>query len=513
MNKMIKGTFFLSLFLIGGCASVYDSSVSVNETIESHITFGETTKIEGDGLSLSDNTVTISMPGTYIVSGSSEDGKIIVNSSSSGTVRLIMDNVTLAGTEGPVIRVDEAKETVMEASENTESSITVTGEDETGQTAAIMSHDNLVLRGNGTLNLTCEEDGIHVNDSFYVENLNLNITAGDDGIQVNDEILISSATLNIVSGGGALETTDERQDTDMVPSNENGFGHGNMENDGVVKTNISEQENEENKAKGISCEGNIIMKNAKITVNAADDAIHSDADVTSENGALTLQSGDDGIHADGTLTVNETDITVSQSYEGLEAKTMILNSGTIDITSSDDGINTADPDYTGNEQDADSSQLTINGGIINVHSEGDGLDMNGNGEMNGGTVTVYGPSGNGDGAIDYTGTFNVNGGTLLAGGSSGMAVMPSDSSGVNSLMIDASGTVEIQDESGETVLTYTSEKNYANLVIASEKLETGKIYTILQDGNPVTNVTIQSTVTDLSTKRNMELEQRQNMAV
>ena len=180
------------------------------------------------------------------------------------------------------------------------------------------------------------------------------------------------------------------------------------------------------------------------------------------------------------------------SYEGLEAKELIINDGNISITSSNDGINTIDSSFTGNNMKSDESMLTINGGNIIVNAQGDGIDMNGNGEMNDGSLTIYGPTSGGDGAIDYAGIFNVNGGTLLAGGSSMMALLPSGTSKVSSLMIDASNDTQILDEEGNVVFTYSSEKSYENLVVASNKLETGKTYTIIQGGIEVSTVTITS---------------------
>ncbi len=64
-------------------------------------------------------------------------------------------------------------------------------------------------------------------------------------------------------------------------------------------------------------------------------------------------------------------------------------------------------------------QSTITGGDITI-TEGDGFDSNGSASMTGGTLIIYGPTGNGNGAID-AGSFDVSGGTLLAGESAGMA--------------------------------------------------------------------------------------------
>ena len=44
--------------------------------------------------------------------------------------------------------------------------------------------------------------------------------------------------------------------------------------------------------------------------------------------------------------------------------------------------------------------------------------------MNGGNVTVLGPTSDGDTALDFDGAFTINGGVLMAFGSSGMLETP-----------------------------------------------------------------------------------------
>ena len=225
-----------------------------------------------------------------------------------------------------------------------------------------------------------------------------------------------------------------------------------------------------------------------ITVNSADDAIHSNGNVTIEDGTISLQASDDGIHAEDTLTINNGTIDISMSYEGLEAKNIVINDGVISIVSSDDGINSTDASYTGNDMQSDSSLLTINGGKITIDATGDG-------EMNGGTLSIYGPENGGNGAIDYAGTFNVNGGTLLASGASNMAQMPSSSSAINAVMLSVSGKVSALDSAGNTIVSFASNKSYDNLVIASEDFKTNETYTICVDGEATSTVTIADTLT------------------
>lgn len=116
---------------------------------------------------------------------------------------------------------------------------------------------------------------------------------------------------------------------------------------------------------------------------------------------------------------------------------------------------------------ADGSHFVrITGGTLWVDAQGDGLDSNGGLYLDGGTVLISGPTGNGNGALDYDGECLVTGGVLLAAGSSGMAQGPSASSNQNSLMItflesQAAGTlVNLSDSQGRSILTFAPSKAF-----------------------------------------------------
>ena len=538
MKKIFLNSLILSCLFFAGCtknktlSEEISNDILYSESNASYINFSQNIEIQGNGLSLKDNVVTISSPGTYIIEGESEEAKIIVNSEAKGEVKIVLKDVSLTSSKGPVIDVEEAEKTYVIVEKGT-SSITATGQDDNEESAAILSHDNLVVTGNGTLNIISENDGIEVNDYISFESTILDIVTGDGASEVtnfmpkggmnfnedfpkeNDEEMMPPQENADLENNREMTPPDQDFSKEMPPMNQNdemreteGNFDQNRPQNNPMDFNEEIEDDTTPKFKGIKCDGDILFKDSDITVNGEDDAIHSNGSITIEDGTFNLKSGDDGIHADQALTINNGSIDISMSYEGLEAKELIINDGNISITSSDDGINTIDSSFTGNNMKSDESMLTINGGNIIVNAQGDGIDMNGNGEMNDGLLTVYGPTSGGDGAIDYAGIFNVNGGTLLAGGSSMMALLPSGTSKVSSLMIDASNDTQILDEEGNVVFTYSSEKSYENLVVASNKLETGKTYTIIQDGIEVNTVTITSLQTNLSAKQNNQFQQR-----
>ena len=115
-------------------------------------------------------------------------------------------------------------------------------------------------------------------------------------------------------------------------------------------------------------------------------------------------------------------INVSKSNEALEALNVTINDGTVTTHSTDDGVNASlDDDLA--DQNATPS-ITINGGIVKVYADADGLDSNGNLTITGGSTTVVGPTSVDNGSFDADGTFAIIGGMVVGIGSGGMLQIP-----------------------------------------------------------------------------------------
>ena len=160
-----------------------------------------------------------------------------------------------------------------------------------------------------------------------------------------------------------------------------------------------------------------------------------------------------GFKAEKMLTVDDGNISLVSSDEGMESKgPLVINGGSINIESSEDGINTGTPDNektnTDNEppkmpddgkkppmpeggerppmpdggkphmpkidsEFAKAHSITINGGVVFIKAEGDGIDSNGDLTINGGTVIIDGPSVRDNGSLDCDGTMTISGGKVL----------------------------------------------------------------------------------------------------
>ena len=296
----------------------------------------------------------------------------------------------------------------------------------------------------------------------------------------------------------------------MIPPEEqqNTASKAPVEKNTVEDNNANTSIVETTSQKGIKAGTKLIIVGGTVIVDAVDDALHSNGDLTIQGGEETLSTGDDGIHADANVFIAGGDITILKSLEGIEGTNIEISDGTIHLKAADDGVNVnggsrmnemfgaSDQSSTTTETEeievvdtiTEDGQLTISGGYLYVDADGDGLDSNTNITMTGGTAIVYGPTESMNGTLDYDGTFNMEGGTLIASGSAGMPLGVSDESTQNTIMmtfdetLKANTPVTVTNADGEQIITVAPEKMYQMIVISSPDLELNVEATISHGG-------------------------------
>ena len=457
-----------------------DSSYNESECTKINLS-GSGATVSGSGVTVENGNITITSAGSYIISGTLTDGSIKVNCSEKGTVRLILNGASISSSSTAPVVVKEAKKVLVTLADGTTNIIT----DKTRQSvddedfsSAVYSKADLVFNGSGTLNVNAGyRNGIKSTDDLKVVSGTFNITSNEDGIIVKDLLGIKDGKFTIKSGSDGMKST--------------------------YATDTSK--------------GNIVITGGEFDITASNDGVHCNGDILISGGNLTISSGDDGIHADDNLQVDGGTIDIKKCCEGLEGVQITLNDG-ISIVASDDGINAADGSSSsgmgmggfgggqnggfggGQASSSDSSVLlTINGGNIFVNAGGDGLDSNGNIVMNGGNVTVLGPTSDGDTALDFDGAFTINGGVLMAFGSSGMLETPTSAQNgcciVTTLgTVSANSEFSLMDSSGNVIMSYTPTKNYASAIVYSSDIKNGSTYTVTA-GSTTQSITVNSNVT------------------
>ncbi len=521
------GTFSSAdMFTERDLAGTYEESEAVYVTLSDDGITGETA-----GVAINGQTVTITEEGTYVFSGTLSEGQIVVDADDA-KVQIVLDNVDITCATNAAVYVKSADKVFVTLAEGSQNTLRNTDEyvaiDDNNIDAVIFSKSDLTLNGTGSLTivsaeghgivskddlkitggtyditaaghalsgkdsvriadgtfvLTAGKDGIHSGNEdneekgyIYIADGDFTITSDGDGMDASNIVQIEDGTFDITAGGGAANSL-KTHESDMPGGPGGGMPQNGERPDGEIMPQDTTTDESGTSTKGIKAGGGMYLNGGTYQIDSADDSIHSNANITIADGTYTLATGDDGVHADDALIVNGGTITVTESYEGLEGLTVTINDGTIDITARDDGINAA------------GEKMELNGGYIHILAGGDGVDSNGDLTINGGEIYIDGPSDNGNSAIDYgdRSSAYVNGGMLVAIGSSGMAEGMSDSSKQEVLMVKLgeqmeAGDVELTDNEGNVIVSYTALKSYDCVIISTAEVESGATYTLTTSG-------------------------------
>ena len=349
------------------------------------------TGIKGS-ISISDNVAAISSAGTYLITGSTGSGQIIVDAGKDSSVTLVLQDLTLTSADGPAIWAKSGELTIILAGENTlTDSLTYTLEDGTDEpNACIYSKDDLTISGTGSLTVNANYYiGIESKDDLVIDNGIIAVNSADDAIRGHDSLTVCSGSLNLNAGADGLKSNN---DSDAEKGYINVLG-GNI-------TIVSADD-------GIDAANDITISGGSISITSDDDAVHTDTSVYISGADISVECGDDAIHAEAELIISGGSLDLT-GHEGLEGCTIQITDGTLTVYATDDAINAT---YSnGNTVPS----IVIDGGEISVTvsaGDTDALDSNGNLIINGGTINISAQS-----PFDFDGQGQLNGGTVYVNG-------------------------------------------------------------------------------------------------
>ena len=271
------------------------------------ITLNKTTAtVSGSGAKADGSTITITEEGVYVVSGTLEDGQIIVDASDSDKVQIVLDGVHINCETNAAIYVREADKVFITLAENSSNTLGDGNEytqiDDNTVDGVIFSKSDLVCNGTGSLTIEADyKHGIVSKDDLVITGGTYKIAAADNGITAKDQIKILDGSFDIDAANSAVKAKNT-DDTEL---------------------------------------GNIYIAGGIFTIEAEQDGFHATGSIVVDDGTITVNSGDDGFHADLDTVIHGGTILVEKSYEGLEGKRVVVNGGDITINASDDGINAA----------------------------------------------------------------------------------------------------------------------------------------------------------------------------
>lgn len=465
---------------------------------------------DGAGAVVAGSVVTLSTAATYVITGTLDDGRIIVDTQDEETVRLVLNGANITCSTNSPLSVMNAEKTVIILADGSANTVTdgAAYPDEEEASGAVFSADDLSICGPGALTVNGNyNDGIACKDGLVIESGTILVNAtADDGIRGKDYLVVRGGNITVKALGDGLKSDNEDEAERGYIYIENGSITVDSGEDALqAETDILIADGELNltsgggstfvpadSAKGLKAGVLLIIEDGGFIIDSGDDAIHSNGSLQINGGAFVISTSDDGIHADVGIRITGGTFDILKCYEGIEAVHIVIDDGDISIISSDDGLNVAGgADGSGTAPGSAVSSdyyLHIHDGYIVIYATGDGLDANGYIRMTGGVVLVHGPTVNNNSAIDYDGSFVITGGFLAAAGSSGMDQAPGASSTQNSIRMTmstakAAGTlVRIQDSAGEDLLTFKPAKTFQSLVFSSPDLLTGATFTAYTGG-------------------------------
>ena len=501
----------------------FQAQTSHDESQASQITLADqTATVTGQGASFSDQTLTITQAGTYVLTGIGKNIKLVVEAADTDQVHLVFQNLTLEG-EGTLLQINKAQEVVISLAEGSQNALTesqASGDEEVK--ATIHSQVPLTLNGTGNLTLTAlTKNALEVEDDLKVLGGTYTVKAANHGFKAEGALAIEAATLTIEAGKDGLhaehDETTERANISLNP------------------TQLSIAATED----GVDAGNELTIKGGTITVSQSEEGLEARV-IRQLGGDVTIKSSDDGVNAsagsssktsDTSATSKTTDASATSNTADTSSSASQATSDSA-TASAPDSQSTADPAATsqtdqanqdknqtppaptagqappqggqppqngqgpgsmppgGQEESDPSLQIILEGGTLTIDAEGDGIDSNGTASISGGSLVVNGSVQGGNGPLDAAGDITITGGTVWALGTSDMLQGFAQGSTQASITANIAGTAGqtliILDANGKEVTRQTASKDFKAVIMSSADLVDGQTYTIQVDGTTQT---------------------------
>lgn len=329
----------LTLSLLSGCAADQKENTAAVSGTEIQFSDGKLTASSTGGVTIDGTALTITAPGTYVLSGNCTDGSVTVEKGTDG-VTLVLNGLTLTSETTAPIVCGKGSEVTIEAATGTENTLTDTesnNDDESGnadaENAVIKCKDGsqVVLCGAGTLNVQANgkngiKSGATTEDgeaSLTIRDLTLNIDAPvNDAVNAEAALEVESGTLTLSAGDDALHCGYTLN-----------IGAGGTDGPSVTVTSCNE-----------GLEGATVnVFSSSISIQSTDDCINAaNADLSGYSyelnifgGTITARSDNgDGFDSNGDLTISGGYVTVwtanAADNEPLDADgTVSVSGGTV----------------------------------------------------------------------------------------------------------------------------------------------------------------------------------------
>lgn len=443
---------------------------------------GSSASCDSDAVSVSGSTVTIGDEGTYILSGTLNNGMIIIDAEKTDKLQLVLDGVSIHSETSAPLYVRQADKVFITLADGTENTLSNGGGfaaiDENNIDGVIFSKDDLTLNGSGSLIVTSPaghgivskesltvtsgnytvsaashalegkddicvanaefilssgKDALHAENGddtalgfIYIQSGSFTIQAEGDGLSAASELRIDGGSFTITTGGGSVNGAKSSSDAWGAFSGGSmggGMAGGKHQSGGRGGAPMDTMPQPEGESPAEPTEAEDDSTSLK--------GLKAGGELTINGGDFSIDSADDAFHSNTSLTVNGGSFTIASGDDGFHAdETLTINAGTILINESYEGLEGQNVVVAGGEISLTASDDGVNaaGGTDSSGMGGRGGDKFGGMGAMGGTgssasITISGGSlyvnASGDG-LDSNGTLTISGGyTVVCGPTQG----------------------------------------------------------------------------------------------
>lgn len=447
-------TCLLLCTLLTGCvSSTAAEEISITPMQESDLFSNRDTDFSWQDrdvteIQLQNETLTISEKGVYLLSGSIENGQIVVDAPKDEKVQLVLSGASVHCDTHAALYVKQADKVFVTLAPGTENSLSSGASfiqyDDNNVDAALFSKEDLTLNGEGHLTLSspaghgvvskdeltvtggtytvdAASQGFSGQDNLCISGGTFHITAGKDGLHAeHDEdtalgfVFISGGTFQItaaqdgVSASGPMEIKNGTFTLLCGGGSENGEAHtdnmfGGMGGFGGKPGGMGGGRG--GNRGGFGGFGDFGGNETENTASAAETAkgLKAGGNLLLTGGTFTLNTADDALHTNASMQVDGGAFTIRTGDDGFHADdTLTINGGDILITESYEGL--------------EGLHIRVNGGSITLTADDDGLNAAGGTDESGyGGRDAFG-GGRGGWGGGMPGMSVGNGSIVLSGG-------------------------------------------------------------------------------------------------
>ena len=248
---------------------------------------GDSIVVTGDGAVAENGKVTIRKAGTYLLSGTLEEGQLLVDAEEGAEIILVFDGFKISNSTDAPLLFESGSSITLVLKDGSKNAVTDLRSSAEENKAAIYTKSDLTISGNGTLDVTgTAEDAIHSKTNVTVQGGTINLKAGDDAIHADETLTILDGKVTVLESEEGLEG--------LVVDIQGGDITVNASDDGLNASDGSGSD----KAPGQATEGaEIHISGGVLTVKAGGDGIDSNGDLIISGGTVVVDGPSDGGNA------------------------------------------------------------------------------------------------------------------------------------------------------------------------------------------------------------------------